>query len=562
MRNGKALVPIIGIVALVIIVFTGLTITRNLGKSDKAISQESAEAQLEKMVQKVEPIVLDPVKAPVEYVSTEDDGSELPPIDPNDVVVKANTSVYAEIVSSPEKVGNGSDGWMKDLAEKFNSEGHTIDGTKISIQLRDITSGLAYDYIRTGAYVPDGFTPSNKMWISMLGAKGVKTTTVLEKTVGNTAILVMEKEKYKEFTDKYGSVDIKSIAQATEAGEFVMGYTNPFTSSTGLNFLVSTLQRYDGSNPLSDTAVSGFTEFQKNIPFVAYNTTQMRNANQKGALDGFILESQYFNNDKSMERNYEVVPFGYRHDNPLVIIEPCDDIKAQIIKEFASYCSSPEAEKLAAQYGFNTYDSYKNEFADLDGNTLIEAQKLYKEAKDSGKTVVAVFVCDASGSMDGAPMNSVKESLINSMQYISPDNYIGLVSYNSDVYIHVPLAKFDLNQQSYFKGGIQEMYPSGATATYDGVLVALDMIRNVKETVPDMKPIVFVLSDGDTNQGYGFNDIQYVVSGLKVPIYTINYNYDGSNALKSLSDINEAASINADTDDVVYQLKNLLNASM
>ncbi|MBO5551000.1 MAG: VWA domain-containing protein, partial [Lachnospiraceae bacterium] len=269
-----------------------------------------------------------------------------------------------------------------------------------------------------------------------------------------------------------------------------------------------------------------------------------------------------FNNDKSMERNYEVVPFGYRHDNPLVIIEPCDDIKAQIIKEFASYCSSPEAEKLAAQYGFNTYDSYKNEFADLDGNTLIEAQKLYKEAKDSGKTVVAVFVCDASGSMDGAPMNSVKESLINSMQYISPDNYIGLVSYNSDVYIHVPLAKFDLNQQSYFKGGIQEMYPSGATATYDGVLVALDMIRNVKETVPDMKPIVFVLSDGDTNQGYGFNDIQYVVSGLKVPIYTINYNYDGSNALKSLSDINEAASINADTDDVVYQLKNLLNASM
>ena len=562
MRNGKAAVPIIGIVALVIIVFTGLTITRNFRKSDKAISQESAEAQLDKMVQKIEPIVLDPVKAPVEYISTEDDGSELPPIDPNAVVVKANTSVYAEIVSSPEKVGNGSDGWMKDLAEKFNSEGHTIDGTKVSIQLRDITSGLAYDYIRTGVYVPDGFTPSNKMWISMLNAKGIKTTTVLEKTVGNTAILVMEKEKYKEFTDKYGSVDIKSIAQATEAGEFVMGYTNPFTSSTGLNFLVSTLQRYDGSNPLSDTAVNGFTEFQKNIPFVAYNTTQMRNANQKGALDGFILESQYFNNDKSMERNYEVVPFGYRHDNPLVIIEPCDDIKAQIIREFADYCSSPEAEKLAAQYGFNTYDSYKNEFADLDGNTLIEAQKLYKEAKDSGKTVVAVFVCDASGSMDGAPMNSVKESLINSMQYISPDNYIGLVSYNSDVYVHAPLAKFDLNQQSYFKGGIQEMYPSGATATYDGVLVALDMIRNVKETVPDMKPIVFVLSDGDTNQGYGFNDIEGVVSGLKVPIYTINYNYAGSNALKSLSDINEAASINADTDDVVYQLKNLLNASM
>ena len=45
----------------------------------------------------------------------------------------------------------------------------------------------------------------------------------------------------------------------------------------------------------------------------------------------------------------------------------------------------------------------------IDGNTLIEAQKFYKEAKDSGKTVVAVFVCDISGSMDGTSIAQVKE---------------------------------------------------------------------------------------------------------------------------------------------------------
>jgi len=48
---------------------------------------------------------------------------------------------------------------------------------------------------------------------------------------------------------------------------------------------------------------------------------------------------------------------------------------------------------------------------------------------------------------------------------------------------------------------------------------------------------------------------------LQIPIYTIGYNAD-LEALKKISSINEAASIDASTEDVVYQLKNLFNASM
>lgn len=558
----KRYVPIIGFALLVIVVFGGLAITRNVGKTDKEISQESANDQLDKLIKYIKPTTLEPVKSSVEMTNTVDDGSELPELDLNDVVVRATTSNYVEIVSSPEKAGSGTDGWMREVVERFNNDNVQINGTSVSIQLRSITSGLAYDYIRTGKYVPDAFSPSNRMWVDMLNSKGVNTSTILDKTVGNTAILVMENNKYKEFSEKYGDIDLKSVAEATENGDFVFGYTNPLMSSTGLNFLVSILQRYDNANPLSKEAADGFINFQKNIPFVAYNTTQMKDANQKGSLDGFILESQYFNNDSSMKRNYTVKPFGYRHDNPLVAIEPIDDTKKEILKKFAEYCTSSDSQALATKYGFNTNDDYKYEYNDLDGNTLIEAQKLYKEAKDSGKTVVAVFVCDISGSMDGTPIAQVKDSLINSMQYINNDNYIGLVTYNSDVYINAPLEKFDLTQQSIFKGGVEQMQATGGTATYDGVAVALDMINNKIADVPDAKPIIFVLSDGDTNSGCTLNEISSIVGGLKVPVYTINYNYVGSDSLKQLSGINEAASINADTDDVVYQLKNLLNASM
>ena len=87
------------------------------------------------------------------------------------------------------------------------------------------------------------------------------------------------------------------------------------------------------------------------------------------------------------------------------------------------------------------------------------------------------------------------------------------------------------------------------------------MIRKQMEEYPDAKPMLFVLSDGETNVGYNLNDIRDILSGLKIPVYTIGYNADLS-ALQSISSVNEAASIDASTDDVVYQLKTLFNANM
>ena len=87
------------------------------------------------------------------------------------------------------------------------------------------------------------------------------------------------------------------------------------------------------------------------------------------------------------------------------------------------------------------------------------------------------------------------------------------------------------------------------------------MIQKQKEQVPDAKTMLFVLSDGATNKGNSLEDISSIVQGLEVPIYTIGYNAD-IDALTKISSINEAASINADSDDVVYQLKSLFNSNL
>ena len=561
-NNSKAIIAVIaGIAVVSVVVFGAFILARNVFVPEKVRTVEDATTSLSRMVDRIDPSAGTPVKSSIEYSESEDTtADELPDLDNNKVTTQETTELYAEIWCSPEKAGQGTDGWMRELAEGFNKAGYEVDGKPVSVRLRNVSSGLGNDYIITGKATPDAYTPSSKLWIDMLAAKGIGCDYIRERTVGNVAGFLVDQEHYDQLVDSYGAADLKSVTEATGAGELTMGYTNPFTSSTGLNFLVSTLLRYDRKDPLSDEAVEGFRQFQTNVPFVALTTVQMRDAAERGSLDGFVLEYQLYANDPSLSKSYKFVPFGYRHDNPLVVLPTTGTAERQIVELFATYCDENGSE-LAERYGFGGMDNYKSENPEISGQTLLAAQKLYKDNKDTGKPVVAVFVADVSGSMDGEPMRALQESLVNSMRYIKSDNYVGLVSYSDYVTIELPVGKFDLNQQAYFKGAVESLRAGGGTATFDGIAVATQMVQDALSEHPEAKPMIFVLSDGETNTGHDLSDVDGILKALRIPVYTIGYNAN-IDALKKISSINEAASIDASTDDVVYQLKNLFNANM
>ena len=136
-----------------------------------------------------------------------------------------------------------------------------------------------------------------------------------------------------------------------------------------------------------------------------------------------------------------------------------------------------------------------------------------------------------------------------------------MISYNNKVYRNLPVAQFDLNQQALFKGAVQDLAATGQTATNDAIVVAMNMVNEALKDHPNAKPMIFLLSDGEQNTGCSLNEISGLVSTYEIPIYSIGYNAN-IEALKSISEINEAATINADTDDIVYQLKNLFNSEM
>lgn len=556
----KIVIILAGIAIIVFaIIYGGIVLTQDIGKSPQNVSKEDAIDRLNNLY---DDITVNNVQARKGQVNIESVNIEesLPDISKYPPKVEKTTENFVEIFASIEKAGDGKDGWLIDTAKEFNNANIQVNGKTVSVRIRGIASGMGMDYILSKKYWPDAYTPSNGLWGEILKSKGIKVTTAEERLVGNIAGVIISKKKNDELIKKYGSVNLRVVTEAVANNEIAMGYTNPFASSAGLNFLVSTLSTFDEKDPLSDKAVQGFEKFQTNIPFVAYTTVQMRDSALSGVLEGFILEyNQYASS--GLQSEYVFIPFGVRHDSPLFEIGDLSPEKKEILKKFIDFAKSDKAQKLATDYGFNNYNDYKPEIKEPNGDIISRAQKLYKIKKNVNSDIVAVFVADTSGSMEGAPLNNLKKSLLTGSQYISKDNSIGLVTFSSDVSINLPIGKFDINQRSLFTGAVEDMKSGGSTAMFDGIIVATKMLMDEKAKNPNAKLMLFVLTDGETNSGHSLNNVEGMLRGLKIPIYTIGYNAD-IKVLQTVSSINEAASINADTDDVVYKLGSLFNAEM
>ncbi|MFL5626570.1 MAG: vWA domain-containing protein [Ktedonobacteraceae bacterium] len=481
-----------------------------------------------------------------------------PPVTPGEVAV--------EIFASVEKTGQGFDGWMVAVANDFNRSNLRLrNGHIAKVKIRAIASGEGYQFIAAQKYLPDAFSPSHILWIQMLAARDIPLIPIAERLLGNTAGIVMKERVHRTLQEKYGTVGVRQVIDAVTQGTITMGYTDPFVSSTGLNFLVTvlaTLAQGERAHMLSDDVVSAFAAFQRGVPFVALTTLQMRDSVQRdGSLEAFVIERAIFAKAPVFQSGYTFIPFGIRHDSPLYGIGALSAEKQEVLQQFAQFASQAPAQKLAAEYGFNQLPDYTPAFAPPPGEGLIEAQRLWKRQKDAGRPIVAVFLCDISGSMEGVPLRNLKRALLAGSQLINPANSIGLVVFNQEVKQLLPVGTFTLNQRAMFAAAVQDMSAGGGAAMYDGIVVALKMLLAAQTKQPDCKPLLIVLTDGETNAGLNFDQVRPVIAGLKIPIYTIGYNTK-LDLLRHISAINEAASLNADEGDIAYKIGALLNAAM
>ncbi len=468
-----------------------------------------------------------------------------------------------EIFTSSEKAGRERDGFYLELADAFNSQRLVLSNDKqAAVSIRKMPSGLGASFMLAGKYMPDAFSPSNHLWGDMLKADGINIDTVADVTAPNTAGIVVKKSSLDKITTN-NELDIQKLLTNVTNGDFSMGYTNPYQSSTGLNFLVTILNAFAGgdeSQMLSPDVASAFEAFQAGVPFVAQTTLQMRDAAQNsGVLDAMVMEHQTWVNVRGMSE-YTFIPFGVRHDSPLYATPEASDAEREVLALFAEFIANNK--NSAGLFGFGKQPDYKASYVIEDGSVLASAQKLWKLRKTGGRSVAAVFVADVSGSMDdGARLINLKRALIESADLISSNNSIGLVTFNEYVNIDLPIREFDVQNKSLFVGAVEGLSAGGRTATNNAVVVATKMLNDYAVSHPDHKLVVFVLSDGEQNEGLDLNTVQDALQWSGIPVHTIAYDIQ-SEQLKSLSRLAEGAYIESSSTSASYRIGNLLNSEM
>ncbi|MEE9319709.1 MAG: vWA domain-containing protein [Granulosicoccus sp.] len=554
---------IFNIVALLLTLGSGLLLA---GCGQKVDSTESARAAiLETVDKKVKPSYREnQVRANISLTST-NLLSMLPSLDEYPIVTgrpESHQVESVEIFTSSEKAGSGRDGFYVELADAFNAEQIQLsNGKQAAVKIRKIASGLSTQFMLAGRYIPDAFSPSNNLWGEMLRADGIKLDVISEVTAPNTAGIIVKKNKAGMITTD-GKLDVARLLTSVTNGSFAMGYTNPYQSSTGLNFLLTVLNEFsdgDEAEMLSPDVASAFEAFQAGVPFVAQTTIQMRDAAQgSGVLDAMVMEHQSWVNVKGMSE-YTFIPFGVRHDSPLYATESADPVEREVLTLFADFIASQQS--VADRFGFARTRDYKSAWSVEDGATIARAQQLWKQKKSGGRPVAAVFVADISGSMEGKRLKNMQQALVESADLINASNAIGLVSYSESVNVDLDVRDFDVQQKSLFIGAVERLSAGGRTATNDAVLVAAARLYGFLDSHPDHKPIIFVLSDGERNRGSSLEDVQLSLEWSGIPVHTIAYEVQ-SDELKFLSSLAEGAYIPSTAESASYRIGNLLNSEM
>ena len=547
------------VMALVVfgLIFGVVTITQNWGKKKDAIDIEAAIKKLDSLYSKLT-INRQTPKLDPGFQGSDENAEKiavLPDISEYPFIVNPVTDNFLTIYSSVEKTD-----WLVYAADKFNQSGAVADGKPVSVGIRAIPSSLGADFISSGKYTPDVYAPASEIYGEMLISQGVKARLVEKRVAGNVTGIVIFNKKNDDLVKKYGALNTNAVMDGVLNGELALGYTTPLSNEDGFNFILTLLSSFDSDNPLSNNAVENLRKFQDKVPFISYDNDQLRTSLTNGTLDAIVLNYQTYANSPNLKSSYVFMPLGVRQDNPIFEIGDLSAIKKQIIAQFVDFCKNADSQKAAADRGFNNLNDYSGATA-MNGNGILQAQEIYKKEKNGSSDLTVVFVADISGSMEGSPLLNLKASLNRAIGIINSDTNVGFVTFSDTVSIAVPIAKFDNNQKSYFSNAVKSMSAGGGTAMFDAVVVAQKMLMDAKSRNPNTKLLLFVLTDGETNRGYKFKDVEGVARGTRIPIYTIGYNAN-IEILQALSNINEAVTMNADSDNVIYRLESLFNAQM
>ncbi|GAB4217700.1 MAG: VWA domain-containing protein [Synechococcales cyanobacterium] len=489
--------------------------------------------------------------------------------------------IYLEILTSSEKANadKQNERWLIDVADAFNAQNVSLpSGERIQVGIRKVPSGSAARLLGAQAVEVAGYSPSNDLWVEMVRSQGVGVLPVIEQLVPNVAGFVVQGSVYQELAAD-GEVTFERFLDRVLGGSYRVGYPNPYTSSTALNLLYSILWQAAGhqqdGRPLTAAELSSpqihsvFDAFQKQVLITTVTTLDLQEIfiRDPDQLQAFPLEYQNYQTLKQLSgfENVAFIPFGIPHHNPLVGFDWNTPSQQQALQLFGDFATSPAMQQLATAQGFAETDYFQAPGLPPipSGEVLTAAQTYWKQRKDGGQTVYLMLVIDVSGSMnDSNRLTSVKEGLRIASGQINAGNYVGLVTFSDVVRSVLPLAPFETLHHQRLLAAIDRLVADGGTAMYDGMMVGLAELMNRQQQDPNGRYYLLVLSDGETNRGYGFVDIRDVLAYSGIRVYPIAYGEVNQAEMQAIAGLRESTVQAGTPSNVQTLLKDLFQTNL
>lgn len=489
-------------------------------------------------------------------------------------------TVYVEIFSSSEKanVNRQNERWLVEVAETFNQRQETLpSGEVIQVGVRQVPSGTAARMLGANAAQPQGYSPSNDLWVAMIESEDVPVIPIAARLVPNTAGWVLPKPVYDQLAEN-GTVSFDRLLAAIASEQVTVAYPNPYSSSTALNLLYTLYWRaaghqQDGSQltvaELQTPQVNSvFDQFQSQVLITTATTLDMQELflRDQSKLQAFPLEYQNYLALRQVPgfENTEFVPFGIPHNNPLVGFDWNTPQQQAALAQFAAFAQSPNMQALATQQGFVETDYLRagNTPPIPAGEVLLAAQSNWKLRKDGGRTVYMALVIDTSGSMEGSRIQAVQDGLRVAAGQINPGNYVSIITFDDGPTRRLPLAPFDQRQHQRFLATVDTLRADGATAMYDGVMVGLAELMEKQATDPTGRFYLLLLTDGDVNRGFKFDAVRDIMAYSDVRFYPIAYGEVSQDELQAIANLRESTVQQGSPDNVQSLFKDLFQVNL
>jgi Ca-activated chloride channel family protein len=107
------------------------------------------------------------------------------------------------------------------------------------------------------------------------------------------------------------------------------------------------------------------------------------------------------------------------------------------------------------------------------------------------------LVIDRSGSMEGAPLDYVKQACSHVVDMLGPNDVLSIVTFEETVDVLMPPQR--VTSKAPIKEGIQRLLPGNTTNLYDGMALGMQQVLATQE--PGRATRLVVLTDGDPTAG-------------------------------------------------------------